>query len=86
MPSYFGGAHNWAEANNTTAWNTINAGAAKDLHRFARWNIPHFAYSFDASFVSYFGPEGVNAVHEALGVINDFFENDEYSGIWTGRS
>ncbi len=41
-------------------------GAPKDIDRFFRWNIPDFAYSFDASFVGYFGPEGVDAVNEAI--------------------
>ena len=53
----------------------------KELKRFVRWNIPDFTYSFDASFVNYFGTEGIDAVHEAINVINDFFENENYSGM-----
>ena len=60
-------------------------GTPKDIdrgaRRFWRWNQPYFVYSFDASFVGYFGSEGMNAVHEAVNVVNDFFENEDYSGM-----
>ena len=60
------------------SWNyTDDLGAPKTIDRgykrLFRWNIPHFVYSFDASFVNYFGPEGMGAVDSAMGVINDFF-------------
>ena len=74
------GAHNPLEQTNTVAWNKT-AGGIKELKRFARWNIPEFTYSFDASFVNYFGMDGIDAVHEAINVINDFFENEDYSGV-----
>ena len=38
-------------------------------------------YSFDSSFVQYFGLEGMAAVEEAFGVVNDFFKNDQYQGM-----
>ena len=53
----------------------------REMKRFYRWNIPSFVYSFDASFVGYFGMEGIEAVHDAVEVVNDFFENEDYSGM-----
>ncbi|MBL67992.1 MAG: hypothetical protein CMO74_06005 [Verrucomicrobiales bacterium] len=79
-----------AKANETAARNYTDGAAAQaaapktitgHVPRYFRWAIPSFVYSFDASFVNYFGVEGMNAVHEAVGVVNDFFENDEYSGM-----
>ncbi len=60
---------------------TDDFGAPKNLRRFFRWNMPELTYSFDASFVNYFGLEGMDAVHDAFGVVNDFFENEDYSGM-----
>ncbi|SVC32826.1 uncharacterized protein METZ01_LOCUS285680, partial [marine metagenome] len=75
-------------ANEVAAWNyTDDLGAPKSIDReykrFFRWNTPHFVYSFDASFVSYFGPEGMTAVDEAMTVINDFFDpaDGSYDGV-----
>ena len=70
----------------TAAFNYVDdMGAPKDINRqtkrFFRWNIPDFTYSFDASFVNYFGPEGVDAVHEAFGAVNNFFVNEDYQGV-----
>ncbi len=75
-----------ANANEVAAWNyTDDLGAPKSIDRqfsrMYRWNNPHFVYSFDASFVNYFGPEGMDAVTEAMGVINDFFSNSDYDGM-----
>jgi len=69
-----------------SAWNyTDDLGAPKTIDRqiprLYRWNNPHFVYSFDASFVNYFGPEGMDSVTEAMGVINDFFVNGDYQGM-----
>ena len=65
-----------AEFQNRNDWNYTDPwGAPKDIKRFFRWNLPDFTYSFDASFVGYFGPEGIDAVNDAFNVINDFFEN-----------
>jgi len=36
-----------------------------------RWNVPIITYAFDFSFLRYFGPEGVNAVEEAIQILND---------------
>ncbi|SVD89014.1 uncharacterized protein METZ01_LOCUS441868, partial [marine metagenome] len=71
-----------ADANETAQFNYTDPwGAPKDIKRFFRWNFPDFAYSFDASFVNYFGPEGMAAVDDAVNVINDFFDNEDYSGV-----
>jgi hypothetical protein len=35
-----------------------------------RWNVPAITYAFDSAFLNYFGQEGVNAVEQALGIIN----------------
>jgi len=74
------------EVANQAGYNyTDQMGAPKSLYnqvpRLYRWNNPHFVYSFDASFVNYFGPEGMEAVHEAMNVINDFFVNEDYEGM-----
>ena len=53
---------------------TDDLGGPKEIDRFYRWNVPDLTYSFDDSFVRYFGLEGVNAVNDAIGVMNDFFE------------
>ena len=53
----------------------------RGARRFWRWNQPYFVYSFDASFVGYFGTEGMDAVHQAIDVVNDFFVNEDYSGM-----
>ena len=74
------------EAGNLAGYNyTDQMGGPKSLYnqvpRLYRWNNPDFVYSFDASFVNYFGPEGMDAVHEAMEVINDFFVNEDYEGM-----
>ncbi|MSU42321.1 MAG: hypothetical protein EXS28_11515, partial [Pedosphaera sp.] len=74
------------EVAETAAFNYVDdLGAPKDIHqqikRFYRWNMPSFVYSFDASFVGYFGTEGMNAVHEAFGAVNNFFVNEDYKGV-----
>jgi hypothetical protein len=58
-------------------------GGPKDLKKFFRWNTPYLVYSFDASFVNYFGFEGMDAVHDAFRVVNDFFvpEDGSYMGM-----
>ncbi len=60
---------------------TDDLGGPKDLKTFFRWNIPLLTYAFDASFMQYFGLEGREAVKEAFTAVNDFFHNDEYSGV-----
>ena len=62
---------------------TDDLGGPKELKRFFRWNMPYLTYSFDLSFVQYFGIEGMDAVKEAFRVVNDFFEPEDgsYSGV-----
>ena len=62
---------------------TDDLGGPKELKRFFRWNTPYLTYSFDLSFVQYFGIEGMDAVNEAFRVVNDFFEPEDksYSGV-----
>jgi hypothetical protein len=60
---------------------TDDMGAPRDIKQFFRWNIPNLTYSFDASFVNFFGLDGINAVNEAFGVLNDFFVNSSYNGV-----
>ncbi len=35
-----------------------------------RWNVPVLTYAFDYTFLQYFGPDGVNAVEEAIAILN----------------
>ena len=70
-------------ANQTATFNfTDDMGAPRNIKEFFRWNIPNLTYSFDASFVNFFGLEGINAVNEAFTVLNDFFvpADGAYSG------
>ena len=62
---------------------TDDLGGPKDIKNFYRWNKPYLTYSFDTSFVQYFGIDGMEAVNEAFEVINDFFEpkDKSYSGV-----
>ena len=65
---------------------TDEFGAPKDISwqgtkRFFRWNTPSFVYSFDASFVNYFGLEGMEAVDDAFAVVNEFYVNEDYQGV-----
>ncbi|MBR89937.1 MAG: hypothetical protein CMO66_01505 [Verrucomicrobiales bacterium] len=75
-----------ANTNEVATFNyTSEMGAPKGINRefkrFFRWNIPSFVYSFDASFVNYFGIEGMDAIHDAFRVMNDFFVNEDYDGV-----
>ena len=60
---------------------TDDMGAPQPIKEFFRWNIPYLTYSFDASFVQFFGLDGIVAVDEAINVINNFFSNSQYSGV-----
>ena len=58
-------------------------GTPKYLSEFYRWNTPHLTYGFDQSFVEYFGEDGVSAINDAMGVLNDFFKpiDGSYLGV-----
>lgn len=60
---------------------TDDMGAPQPIKEFYRWNIPYLTYSFDATFVQYFGLDGMAAVNEAVNVVNNFFSNSQYSGV-----
>ena len=60
---------------------TDDMGAPQPIKEFYRWNIPYLTYSFDASFVQYFGLDGMAAVNEAVNVVYNFFSNSQYSGV-----
>ena len=46
-------------------------GGPMDLGEEYRWNIPVVTYGFDPGFLDYFGQAGVDAVEQAIQVIND---------------
>ncbi|MBM3836450.1 MAG: hypothetical protein FJ398_00575 [Verrucomicrobia bacterium] len=43
----------------------------KNLGEEYRWNTPFLVYSFDPSFLAYFGEKGVEAVDAAIKILND---------------
>src|SRR5262245_33606390 len=45
-------------------------GGPKTLNEGYRWNVPIINYAFDQSFVNYFGPQGIQAVEQAIKVFN----------------
>src|SRR6266850_5966328 len=45
-------------------------GAPRNIGEEYRWNTPTNYYAFDASFLDYFGSNGVRAVEQAIGIIN----------------
>jgi hypothetical protein len=45
-------------------------GGPVNLGEEYRWNVPVVTYSFDASFMAYFGSNGVAAVESAIGILN----------------
>ncbi len=62
---------------------TDDMGAPRDIKQGFRWNIPNLTYSFDASFVTFFGLDGISAVKEAFDAVNDVFipADGAYSGV-----
>ena len=46
-------------------------GAPKNLGEEYRWNVPVITYGFDRGFIDYFGLLGVEAVEEAMKMLND---------------
>jgi hypothetical protein len=45
-------------------------GGPMDINEEYRWNVPVVTYAFDQSFQDYFGSNGVAAVEQAIGIIN----------------
>lgn len=46
-------------------------GGPMNLGEEYRWNVPVLTYSFDQSFLDYFGAEGVAAVEQAIQILNN---------------
>ena len=46
-------------------------GGPMDITNGYRWNTPVITYSFDQSFLNYFGSNGVAAVNSAIKILND---------------
>jgi hypothetical protein len=46
-------------------------GGPMDIGEGYRWNVPILSYSFDQSFMDFFGSNGVAAVESAIQVLND---------------
>jgi hypothetical protein len=46
-------------------------GGPMDINEEYRWNVPVVTYAFDQSFLDYFGSNGVAAVEQAIGVVNE---------------
>ena len=58
-------------------------GTPKRIDEFYRWNTPNLTYGFDASFVQFFGEQGITAVTDAMNVLNDYFrpQDGSYVGV-----
>jgi len=54
-------------------------GAPKNLGEEYRWNTPVLYYSFDSSFLDYFGSNGVYAVDQAFAILNSLTNVSSYS-------
>lgn len=73
------GAHGFALVGPYAAWQVQrigynlagDIGGPKSLNEGYRWNIPIINYAFDQSFVNYFGPQGIQAVEQAIKIFND---------------
>src|SRR5712692_7046535 len=46
-------------------------GGPMNLNEGYRWNVPTVTYAFDATFVTYFGTNGIAAVEKAIQILND---------------
>jgi hypothetical protein len=66
-------ASGWVVAGDDFAWHPHNLGEE------SRWNNPVLYYSFDQSFLDYFGSNGVAAVDAAVAVFNSLTNVSSYS-------
>jgi hypothetical protein len=57
----------------------FDIGAPKNIGEEYRWNTPVLYYSFDQSFLDYFGSNGVRAVEQAFTIMNNLTNVDSYS-------
>ena len=46
-------------------------GGPMNLGEEYRWNIPELFYGYDPSFLNYYGQDGVDAIEQAIKIIND---------------
>ncbi len=56
-----------------------DVGGPKNLGEGYRWNTPTLYYAFDASFIDYFGSNGVAAVDQAFAMMNNLSNVSSYS-------
>jgi hypothetical protein len=55
----------------TIGYNTRgDIGGPVNIGEEFRWNTPFITYSYDSSFLNYFGTEGVAAIEEAIAILN----------------
>ena len=54
-------------------------GGPHNLSEEFRWNIPVLFYSYDSSFLEYFGSNGVVAVDKAFAIFNNLTNVSSYS-------
>src|ERR1035437_6521945 len=54
-------------------------GAPHDLGEEYRWNTPTIYYTYDQSFLDYFGSNGVFAVDQAVAILNGLTNFSRYS-------
>lgn len=59
--------------------NYTDIGAPKNIGEGYRWNMPTIYYTYDASFIDYFGSNGMAAVDAAFAVFNNLSNVDSYS-------
>ena len=53
-------------------------GAPKNLNEEYRWNVPVIYYSYDQTFLEYFGAQGVQAVDQGFAVYNNLLPASRY--------
>src|SRR5437868_11543144 len=47
-----------------------DVGGPMDITEGYRWNVPVVTYGFDQEFIDYFGEPGVEAVEDAIAILN----------------
>jgi hypothetical protein len=55
----------------TYQWPGIDIGGPMNIGEGFRWNVPVITYAYDRSFIDYFGDEGVEAIDEAMRILNE---------------
>jgi hypothetical protein len=53
----------------TDPWADI--GGPGNIHEEYRWNTPYLTYAFDQSFLNYFGKQGMDAIDQAMAIMNN---------------